>query len=73
VSQRLDFLTIDTLYMLDESLEWDGKVPSIDTNGNKPALSTLKLNVDVVFMYKLKGAYSACSYFFDENELRQKK
>ena len=48
----------------------------IDTNGNDPvllALSTLKLNVDDDPLSKLKKAFSACSYFSDENELRRKR
>ena len=32
VSRRPDFLHVDNLYMPDESLWWDGKVPDIDTN-----------------------------------------
>jgi hypothetical protein len=48
----------------------------IDTNGNDPALLsplTLELNVDDDFLSKLKGADSACSYYFSgENELRRK-
>ena len=51
----------------------------IDTNGNGPALlalSTLEaLNVDDDFMSNLKGAYSTCIYFSNDNNeriLRQK-
>jgi hypothetical protein len=58
VSRRPDFLPIDNMYMPDESLWWDGKVPDIDTNGNGPALlalSTLKaLNIDDDFLSNLK-------------------
>jgi hypothetical protein len=62
-----------------ESLCWDKNVHDIDTNNNNPellALSTLEiLNVDEDFVSKLKGAYSACNYFSNENiesRLRQK-
>ena len=41
MSQRLDFLPIDNMYMVDENLWWDGKVSDIDTNGNGPALLAL--------------------------------
>ena len=51
----------------------------IDTNGNDPAilaLSTLEsLNVDDDFLSNLKGAYSTCAYFSNDNKerrLRQK-
>ena len=33
VSRRPDFLPIDNMYTPDESLQWDGKVHDIDTNG----------------------------------------
>jgi len=79
VSRRPDLLPIDNMYMPDESLWWDGKVPGIDTNGNDLALLALStlaiLNVDDHFLSKLKGAYSICSYFSNENierRLRQK-
>ena len=48
----------------------------IDMNGNAPTLltlSTMKLNIDDDFLSRLKGAYSSCSYFSDENELRRKR
>ena len=68
VSRRPDFLPIDNLYMLDESLWWDGKVHDIDTNGNVLALlalSTLKaLNVDDDFLANLKGAYTPLVLIF---------
>ena len=68
VSRRPGFLSIDNLYMPDESLWWDEKVHGVDTNGNGPvllALSTLgALNVDDHFLSNLKGAYSNCAYFF---------
>ncbi len=71
VSRHPDFLPIDNLYKPDGSLWWDGKVPDIDTNGNVPkllALSTLEsLNVDDDFMSNLKGAYSTCAYFSNDN------
>jgi hypothetical protein len=41
MSRRPGFLHIDNLYMSDESLWWDGKVPDIGTNGNGPALLAL--------------------------------
>ena len=54
-------------------------MPDIDTNGNGPALlasSTLEaLNVDDDFLSNLKGAYSICAYFSNDNterRLRQK-
>jgi len=68
VSRFPDFLPVDNMYMLDESLWWDGIVPNIDTNGNDPALltlSTMELNVGDNILSKLKGAYSSCSYFSD--------
>ena len=50
-----------------------------NTYGNDPAflaLSTVEiLNVDDVFLSKLKGAYSSCNYFSKDNierRLRQK-
>jgi len=62
VSRCPDFLHIDNMYMLDESLWWDGKVIDIDTNVNGhalPALSTLEaLNVDDDFLSNLKGRTS---------------
>ena len=55
-------------------------MPNIDTNGNGHALmalSTLEaLNVDDDFMSNLKGAFSTCAYFSNDNierRLRQKK
>ena len=79
MSRCPDFLLIDNLYRPDESLWWNGKVHYIDTNGNGPALlslSTLEaLNVDDDFLSNLKGAYSTCAYFSNdnnENRLRQK-
>ena len=79
VSRRPDFFPIDNLYMPDESLSWDGKVLDIDTNDNGPALLTLSaleaLNVDDDFLSILKGAYSTCAYFSNNNNerrLRQK-
>ena len=68
VSRRPDFLPIDNMCRLDESLWWDGKVPDIYFNGNDPALLTLSileaLNVDDNFLSNLKGAYSTCAYYF---------
>ena len=79
VSRRPDFLPINNMYKPDESLWWDGKVLDTDTNGNSHALlalSTLEsLNVDDDFLSNLKGAYSACAYFSNDNNerrLRQK-
>ena len=80
VSRRPDFLPIDNLYIQDESLEWDEKVPEIyTTNSNDPSLLAISkleaLNVDDDFLSKLKGAYSTCAYFSNENierRLRQK-
>ncbi len=63
----LDFLPIDNMYKLDESLWWDGKVHGINTNGNSPvlvALLTLKaLNIDDDLVTNLKGAYFSSAYF----------
>ena len=77
VSRCPDFLSIDNMYMLDESLWWDGKVPSIDTKGNGPALlelSTLEaLNVEDDFLSSLKGAYSTCAYYSNENIKRRSR
>ncbi len=46
-------------------------------NGNDPSLlapSTLEsLNVDDDFLPRLKGAYSTCHYFSDENIYRKKR
>jgi len=75
VSRHPDFLPIDNLYMPDESLWWDVKVPEIDTNGNGPALLALSIleafNVDDDFLSNLKGTYSNCAYFSnDSNERR---
>ncbi len=73
VSRRPDFLPIDNMYMLDESRCGDVIVLDIDTNGNGPALlvlSTLEaLNVD--YISNLKGAYSTCAYFSNENNERR--
>ena len=50
-------------------------MPDIDTNGNGPALLTLStleaLNVDDDFMSNLKGAYSTCAYFSNDNNERR--
>jgi hypothetical protein len=71
VSRRPDFLPINNMYKPDESLWWDGKVLDTDTNGNSHALlalSTLEsLNVDDDFLSNLKGAYSTCDYFSNDN------
>ena len=79
MSRRPDFLPIDNLYKLDESLSWDVKVLDIDTHSNGLALlalSTLEaLNVDGYFLSNLKGAYSTCVSFSNgnvEKRLRQK-
>ena len=79
MSRRPDFLPIDNMYMPDESLWWDAKVHDIDTNNNGLALqapSTLEaLNVDDDLMSNLKGTYSTCAYFSNDNNekrLRQK-
>ena len=48
VSRRPDFLPINTMYMPDESLQWDGKVPHIDTaNGNDPTLLVLAIDIEI--------------------------
>ena len=48
---------------------------NIDTNGNDPsllALSTLESsNVDDDFLSNLKGAYSPCAYFSNDNNERR--
>jgi hypothetical protein len=71
VSRRPDLPPIDDMYMPNESLCWDGKVPDIDTNGNVHALLALSaleaLNVDDDFLSNLKGAYSTCAYVSNEN------
>ena len=42
VSRRPNFLVlVDNMYKLDESLQWDGKVLDIDTNGNGTELLAL--------------------------------
>ncbi len=52
-------------------------MPDISNNGNDHALqaqSTLeKLNVDDDFLSQLKGAYSACNFFSNENIERRKR
>ena len=72
VSRRPEFLQID-LYILEDSLWWDGNVPNIIYNCSDLALLALttfqSLNVDDDFMSQLKGAYSSCNYFLDENIL----
>ena len=79
VSRRLDFLPIDNMYRPDKSLSWDEKVSDIDSNGNGHALlaqSTLEtLNIYDDFLSNLKGAYSTCAYFSNDNtesKMRQK-
>ncbi len=71
VSRLPGFYPIDKLYKLDLNLWWDGNVPGITNNGNDPALLALAtletLNVDDDFLSQLKGAYSACNFFFDRN------
>jgi hypothetical protein len=71
VSQRPVFLPFDNMYMLDESLWWDGKVPDIDTNVNGPKFSALESleasNVNDDFLSNLKGACFTCAYFSNEN------
>jgi len=75
VTRLPDFLPIDNMFKPDESLWWDGKVSDIDTNGNGLALlalSTLEvLNVDDDFMSNLKGTYSTCAYFSNDNNERR--
>jgi hypothetical protein len=76
VSRRPDFHQID-LYRPEGSLWWDGNVPDIIYNGSDPALLALttyqELNVDDDFLSQLKGAYSSCNYFSDENIGRRKR
>jgi hypothetical protein len=51
-------------------------VLEIDTDDIDPpllALSIIELNVDDDFLSQLKGGYSSCSNFSDENELRRKR
>ena len=76
MSRHPDFLQID-LYKPKDSLWWDGCVPGIIYNGNDPALMALttfqSLNVDDDFPNQLRGAYSSCDYFFDENIGRRKR
>jgi len=71
VSRRPDSLPVDNLRGPDESLWWYGNVLDIDTNGNDPALLALSaleiLNVADDFRSKLKGVYSSCSCFSNEN------
>ena len=75
MSRCPDFLPIDDMYMPDESFWWDGKVFDMYTNGNGHALlalSTLEiLNVDDDYLSNLKGAYSTCAYFPNENNERR--
>jgi hypothetical protein len=76
VSRRPDFLQID-LYILEDSLWWDGNVPDIIYNGSEHALLALitfqELNVDDDFLSQSEGAYSSCNYFSDENIGRRKR
>jgi hypothetical protein len=75
VSRRPDFLPIDNLYKPGESPSWDEKVADINSNCNGPALlalSTLEaLNVGDDFLSNLKGAYSTCAYFSNDNNKRR--
>jgi len=77
VSRRLDFLSIDNMYMPDESPWWDGKLPYNDTNGTGCELLKLptleSLIVDDDFLSKLKGDYSSCTYLCVENIDRMKR
>jgi hypothetical protein len=77
LSRHPDFLSIDKMYMPDESLWWDGNVLGITYNGNDPALldlSTLEsLNIDNDYLSQFKGAYSSCNYFSNENIDRKKR
>ncbi len=62
VSRRPDFHPIDDdkLYNTQECLWWDGKVLDVMRSDNEPALlelSTEELNVDVVFLTRLKGVF----------------
>jgi hypothetical protein len=65
------------LYRPEDDLWWDGNVLGIIHNGNDPALLALttyqSLNGDDDFLSHLKGAYSSCNYFFDENTSRRKR
>jgi hypothetical protein len=73
MSRRLDFLQID-LYKPEDSLWWDGNVPNIIYDGSDPALAPFQeLNVDDDFLSQLKGAYSSCNYFSDDNIGRRKR
>jgi hypothetical protein len=60
----------------EDNLWWDGNVPDTIYNGSDPALLALttfkSLNVDDDFLSHLKGAYSSCNYFSDENIGRRK-
>jgi hypothetical protein len=52
-------------------------VHDIIYNGNDPTLLAMtpfqSLNVDDDFMSQFKGAYSSCTYFYDENIGRRKR
>ena len=63
-SRRPDFLPVDNLYNIDESLWWDINAPKFIYNLNDLALfalSTLEalINDDDYFLSNLKGAYSS--------------
>ena len=52
-------------------------MPEIIYNGNDPALLVLStfelLNIDDDFLSQLKGAYSSCKYFSDDNIDKMKR
>jgi hypothetical protein len=58
-------------------LWWDGNAPVIIYNGNNLVLLALatfqSLNVEDDFLFWLKGAYSSCNYFSNENIGRRKR
>ncbi len=76
VSRRPDFLQLD-LHIPKDSLWWNGNMHDIIYNGSDHALLALttfqSLNVDDDFLSQLKGAYSSCNYFFNENIGRRKR
>jgi hypothetical protein len=76
LSRRPDCLQLD-LYRPEDSLLWDGNVPDVIYNGSDPALLALttfqELNIDDDFLSQLKGNYSSCNYFSDENNGRRKR
>ncbi len=77
MSRRPDFYQINKLYRPNLNISWDGNVPSIIYNVNDLVLMALpsleSFNIDDDFLSQLKGAYSTCNFFSDENIERRKR